>query len=77
MATGGGSQSDIVRALVTIAGALSTPSSSAVSPPPPPNSGGRGERTDTTQAVQTALDTTRHSSSSDSRCVCILYNDLK
>ena len=68
MATGGGSQSDIVRALVTIAGALSTPSSSGPAVPPPTNSGGRGEQTDTTQAMQN-LDTTGHSSRSDTRYV--------
>ena len=66
MATGEGSQSDIVRALATIAGALSTPSSSGPAVLPPANSGGRGGQTDTTQAMQN-LDTTGHSSRSDSR----------
>ena len=68
MVTGGGTQSDIMQALVMIAGALSTPSSSGPAVPPPTNSGGRGEQTDTTQAMQN-LDTTGHSSHSDTRYV--------
>ena len=76
MATGGSSQSDIVRALATIAGVLSTSSSSKPAVSPPTNSSDRGERTNATQAVQnldTTQDTTRHSSRSDSRHV-LMYN---
>jgi len=71
MATGSES-SDIVRALATIAGALSTPSSSGSTPavPPSTNVGSRGERTQRTDTTQALQDTTRRS---DNRCVCT-YN---
>ena len=68
--SGGDFQMDIMQALATIAGVLSTPSSSGHAVPPLTNSGGRGEQTNT-QAVEN-LDTSRHPSLN-----CSTYNNLE